>query len=482
LEEARSGAKILELNSPTGTGKSLMLTVLCRALIEENEGWNAIYTTPQKALVGQLANDKRLGIVSLLGRGNYPCEKSKSGFAGECPIPPKLRRKICSDCSYLLQKDKFLRADIGVTTLDKILTDKSIPAPSILVIDESQGTEEKLLNHSEIEIPDEVDLSNMVETTTNWITRIRMEILKVETKMEAAFERNQNAELKGFMKEIDTTKMAKELVRYDRILTKARGVLRMAETDPSSYIVTSDRKFKMMSGRKQFQDLIMNTKLVVLASGTPCTRLLAKEYQTVTVPHPIEVDRRMVYFQPVGKMNVASRDATMELLGPMIAALHNKHHRSTIVHCHSYPIATRLGNIIYDEGVRCQWVDPKDREGSIKAWMDSDDSVLMAVACEEGLDLAGEKYPLNIIAKVPFGFRGDEWMLAREKSDKPLQNYEHFEDVRVATAIQQAAGRATRGPEDFSETYIMDSSFEQFYRRNHNLFQPYFKEALRRKE
>jgi Rad3-related DNA helicase len=72
-------------------------------------------------------------------------------------------------------------------------------------------------------------------------------------------------------------------------------------------------------------------------------------------------------------------------------------------------------------------------------------------------------------------------MLAREKSDKPLQNYEHFEDVRVATAIQQAAGRATRGPEDFSETWILDSSFESFYRRNHNLFQPWFKEALRRK-
>jgi Rad3-related DNA helicase len=106
----------------------------------------------------------------------------------------------------------------------------------------------------------------------------------------------------------------------------------------------------------------------------------------------------------------------------------------------------------------------------------------MAVACEEGLDLAGEKYPLNILAKVPFGFRGDDWMLAREAQDKPLGNDQHFEDVRVATAIQQAAGRCTRGPGDFSETYIMDSSFEQFYRRNHNLFQQWFKDALRRKE
>ena len=168
-------------------------------------------------------------------------------------------------------------------------------------------------------------------------------------------------------------------------------------------------------------------------------------------------------------------------MGPKIAELHKKHHRSTIVHVNSYPIADKLGNVIYDEGVRCQWVNPKDREGSIQDWMNADDSILMAVACEEGLDLAGPKYPLNIIAKVGFGFRGDMWMLESEKRDKPLPNYQHFEDVRVATAIQQAAGRTTRGPGDWSECYIMDASFEAFYRRNHNLFQPWFKEALRRK-
>lgn len=481
LEAARDGQKIVELNSPTGTGKSLILTVLCRALIEENQG-NAIYTTPQRVLVGQLAKDTRLGIVSLLGRANYACRKAKSGLAGDCPVPAKLRRKTCPRCPYLLQKDLFLASKLGATTLDKVLVDRSIPKPSILIVDECQGLEEKLLNQSEIEIPAAVDINDLVESSKKWITRIETEILKTETKMESAFLRNMNPELRGFIAEVDTTKMAKELVRFNRILTKAQGVLRVAESDPDSFIITKDRTFRMMSGRQQFQDMIMNVNLVVLASGTPCTRLLANEYQTVLAPHPVDVERRRIYFDPIGKMNVASRDATMEIMGPKIAELHKKHNRSTIVHCHSYPIADKLGNIIYDEGVRCQWVDKKDREGSIKAWMDAENTVLMAVACEEGLDLAGEKYPLNIIAKVPFGFRGDEWMLTREKMDRHLPNYQHFEDVRVATAIQQAAGRTTRGMEDFSETYIMDSSFEAFYRRNYNLFQDWFRSALLRKK
>jgi Rad3-related DNA helicase len=113
--------------------------------------------------------------------------------------------------------------------------------------------------------------------------------------------------------------------------------------------------------------------------------------------------------------------------------------------------------------------------------MDLEDVALMAVACEEGLDLAGEKYPLNIIAKIPYGFRGSDWVLAREAQDKPLQNDQRFEEVRIATAIQQAAGRCCRGPSDRSETYILDSSFEVFYKRNYNLFQPWFRESLRRK-
>ncbi len=506
LEKARSGEKIIELNSPTGTGKSLMLTVFSRALIEEHadEKWNAIYCSPQKGLVGQLANDEKLGIVSLLGRGNYHCDKARSGLAADCPIPPKLRRKTCPACEYQAQKDLFMAADLGAATLDKILVDRSIQKPSILIVDESQGLEEKLINQSEIGIPEAVDINDLVESSKQWVRGIEFEIMKAETKLEKVFsgqllddEQPKETVQAGLAKAFEAhakrkiapfddekaSKIAKELVRLNRICEKARGVLRMAEEAPDSFIITKDRTFRMMSGRQAFQDLIMNTQIVILASGTPNTQLLAPPgYAQVIAPHPIEVSRRMVYFSPCGKMNVASRQASMEKMAVRIAELHKVHSRNTIVHCHSYPIATTLGNYIYDEGVRCKWVEPKDREGSIKAWMETENTCLMAVACEEGLDLAGEKYPLNIIAKVPFGFRGSDWMLAREARDKPLSNDQHFEDVRVATAIQQAAGRCTRGPGDWSETYIMDSSFEQFYRRNHNLFQGWFKDALRRRE
>ena len=94
-------------------------------------------------------------------------------------------------------------------------------------------------------------------------------------------------------------------------------------------------------------------------------------------------------------------------------------------------------------------------------------------------DIDKNKYPLNVIAKVPFlPYKSDEWTEKRKAADNKLPAERRWENVSVALAIQQAAGRCTRGPGDFSETYILDSSFEWFYKRNFNLFESWFKDAL----
>lgn len=486
LESVHDGNKIIELNSPTATGKSGILTVICRALIEEDEFENAIYTSPQKILISQLANDAHLKIPALLGRGNYFCPKVKGNSAINCPVPSRLRRKTCKDCPYITAKDVFLYAPLKCTTLDKILTDKSIPIPDILVVDESQNLEPKLINATEIEIPNTVDLKNAVESVGLWVRNIEMEKLKVETRLEKAFKKinfgTDESPLISYIDSYDAGKDTKELERIERILKKARGVQTALSQDLDSFIITKDRMFRHMGGRQQFQDMIMNTRLIILASGTPCTQMLTDGYQTVKAPHPIAVDRRMVYFMPVGKMNYKERIYTIPKMAKVIAELHNKYKKHTIIHCHSYPIADSLGHMIYDEGVRCMWVEKKEREESIENWRKEDDVCLMSVACEEGLDLAGPDYPLNIVAKIPFGVITDEWFKKRKKLDDASPKEQRWENISVAIAIQQAAGRCTRGPNDFSETYILDESFNWFYNNNFSLFEKWFIDALRRKK
>lgn len=490
IKAALNGSRIIEYRAPTGAGKSNVLTIVSKVLREEGFE-RTTYTTPQRSLVFQLANDKNLNITTLLGRANYPCKKVKSGNAADCPVPAKQRRKTCPRCPYQAAKDVFLAAPLGATTLAKILVDRSIPTPDIMVVDEAQGIEMALIEQRSIQLPDRVDLQDLEESVRLWVRDTELEVMKYESKLERSFARiapegtsDEVKSLMGFVDTTEATRTAKTLDKIQRVAERAKGVLRAIQEDRESFVIDpKTRAFKLLYGREQFREMIMNIKCVILASGTPCTQILAPDYAKIVAPHPVSVDRRRVYFSPCGKMNYQDRETTMDAMGPKIAELHKKYNRNTLVHCHSFAIADTLGNIIRDQGIDCIWVEKKGREESIQKWKDVDNCCLLAVACEEGLDLPGEKYPLNIIAKVPFlPYRSDEWTDRRKARDNKLPTEQRWENVSVALAIQQAAGRCTRGPSDFSETYIMDTSFEYFYKRNHMLFEDWFRDALMRKD
>jgi Rad3-related DNA helicase len=490
IDAARAGQKVIEYRGPTGCGKSLVLAVVARVLADEFP--RTIYTTPQKALVAQLSTDERLGITALLGRANYHCPKVKSHSAADCPVPAKRRRKTCPRCPYQAQKDEFLGAPLGATTLAKLLIDGSIPRPDIMIIDESQGLETALLDQRSIQLPETVDLGNLEESVAEWVQIARMGVMKYETRLERQFQKirpdgasDEMAALMGFVDASEAIKTAKSLERMQRICSKAEGVLRTIQDDPEGFAIDpKSRQFKPLYGAEMFANFISAIPLVIMASGTPCTQLLAEEYHKVVAPHPVDVERRRVYYMPVGKMNFQERDRTIGHMAAVIAKLHRTFGRSTLVHCHSFYIADELGRAVYDEGVRCNWSErDRKREEIIELWKNSEDTCFMSVACEEGLDLPGEKYPLNIIAKVPFlPYKSDEWTDRRKARDNKLPADRRWENVSVAQAIQQAAGRCTRGPGDWSETYILDSSFEWFYRKNFKLFEDWFKDALMRKE
>jgi Rad3-related DNA helicase len=503
MKAAENGYSLIEFRAPTGMGKTGCLTTVCKALQSKGMG-KAIYTTPQKNLVFQISNDDALGVASLLGRANYPCNKVDSHLASDCPVPAKIRRKTCPKCPYIKAKDAFLASSLGCATLDKILVDKSIPKPDILVIDESQGTEQKLLDQRSIQLPDRIDLEDLEESVSLWVRDTELEAMKYELKLDRLYNKirpdgasDEMAALMGFVDASEATKTAKTLDKIQRVCEKAKGVLRAIQDDPEGFAIDpKTRQFKPIDGRKMFQEMICGVDLVILASGTPCTQLLADDYAKIVAPHPVDIERRRVYFMPCGKMNYQDREKTMDIMGAKIAELHNKYNRNTLVHCHSFAIADILGNIVRDQGVRVKWVEKKGREESIQAWKDLDDAVLMSVACEEGLDLPGicqdpmhperdmdkNKYPLNIIAKIPFlPYHVDEWTNRRKEHDMKLPNNKRWENISVAMNIQQAAGRCCRGPMDFSETYILDSSFEYFYRKNYMLFEDWFKDSLCRK-
>jgi len=480
---AMEGQHILQLDAGVGSGKSLILDIAARVLLEELDLERAIYTTPQVKLVEQLKNDKYLNIPCLVGKANYPCSALPGNFTAEtCPLPKKLRKRLCSQCEYEQAKEIFQNAPLGAVTLDKLLFDKSINGTDILIVDESSGLEGRLVNQSEISLPNDIRATNLEEDLRKWAEDIETQIASSESKQfKYAVQITEGDETPATLGE--ASKEGKRLRSLEQKLRKIEYLLEIL-AQGQKYIIDKDRKFKTLDGRRQFSKLCFGPSIVILASGTPCPQMLSSEFVTVHMPNPIPDSRRLVFYDPCGKMSSAIREQTIDLMAPRIAQLHKAKGRNTLLHCHSYKVAESLGNAVCDQGCRVSFMvkEKKDENAeTIRRWLKGDNTVLASVGCEEGIDCNGEKFPLNIIAVIPFAFRGDAWVLKREEEDKAanLPYHQQHGIMSTAIAIQQAIGRTTRGPEDYSETYILDENFGWFCRRYRGAFKEDFLRSIR---
>jgi Rad3-related DNA helicase len=100
-------------------------------------------------------------------------------------------------------------------------------------------------------------------------------------------------------------------------------------------------------------------------------------------------------------------------------------------------------------------------------------SIIIAPAMHEGLDLADDLSRFQIICKIPFpNFHQDKQLAVRMESD-PV-----FYDWITALKLVQSAGRSVRSKTDWADTYILDGSFEWWFRKNKRLLPSWFTEAI----
>lgn len=62
--------------------------------------------------------------------------------------------------------------------------------------------------------------------------------------------------------------------------------------------------------------------------------------------------------------------------------------------------------------------NPGHREDALRQFMRSKECIFLSVNYAEGINLKGENFQRNIIAKVPYPSLGDEWVIKRNETDK----------------------------------------------------------------
>ena len=99
-------------------------------------------------------------------------------------------------------------------------------------------------------------------------------------------------------------------------------------------------------------------------------------------------------------------------------------------------------------------------------------SIIIAPAMHEGLDLKDDLGRFQIICKVPYPSLGDKQVAARMEIDP------YFFNCKAAINLVQSYGRIHRHDADWGKTYILDSDFKRFYEKTENILPGWFKEVI----
>lgn len=99
-------------------------------------------------------------------------------------------------------------------------------------------------------------------------------------------------------------------------------------------------------------------------------------------------------------------------------------------------------------------------------------TVLVASGMYEGIDLPGDLGRFQIIAKVP-------WQSLTSPAVKHLSELDpEWYIWQTMKDFMQACGRICRTPEDFGDTFVLDSTFERLYSEGDHLIPKWFRDGL----
>jgi hypothetical protein len=146
-----------------------------------------------------------------------------------------------------------------------------------------------------------------------------------------------------------------------------------------------------------------------------------------------------------------------------------------IIHTTSYEQLNFIReNISKENKRRLLETDPElQRDEIIKEHIDATrPTVLISPSLHLGLDLKDDLSRFQVITKVPYPSLGDRWINEKRKCN------ENWYKWQTALKLVQGYGRSVRSKDDWATTYVLDSAFGPFVRKNQNILPHWFIQAI----
>lgn len=188
------------------------------------------------------------------------------------------------------------------------------------------------------------------------------------------------------------------------------------------------------------------------------------------------VENRPIYFTPIGSMSYKSKEKTKpQLLSSIETICSDYGDKKGIIHTHNFEIAEFIINNCSTE-LRSRLLYQKHFDNKDLLLAEHGrrvNSIILAPAMHEGLDLKDDLSRFQLICKIPFpSLAENEQLKAR------IQVSPEYMDWLTSLKLVQSVGRSIRTETDWADTFILDSDFSFFRKKASKQLPDWFKEAI----
>lgn len=176
---------------------------------------------------------------------------------------------------------------------------------------------------------------------------------------------------------------------------------------------------------------------------------------------PIPEENRPVVFEPIAPMGFDVKSEGIKLIAARVDEIARSSPGKGILHA-TYDVASRLRVLLKSD--RYMFHHKGNRQAVYEKFLRSEGKILVGSGFSEGIDLKGDRAEWQCILQVPYPNLQD---LAIEQKAQDDPDWYSWQTVKT---LLQTFGRVCRAPDDYGVTYILDSNFGYFYKKNKDLF------------
>jgi ATP-dependent DNA helicase DinG len=482
-ELLNSNVRFLGFSKPTGAGKTLAAMLMAKVT-----GRAAILTS-SKGLQSQYTGDfNDAGLVDIRGKSNYSCAgvptlSCRFGPHEGCPY------KGGVGCTYETARDTAKAASIVVTNYSYWIRanerQKAIEIPDnpfkLLILDEGHKASEELARSIK---------TSLRETwlRTAGVRYENQDELTYWQKLAFANIEHVNLELKAAILQLKRSG-GRKLIR-DRVYELEElkeSFERICQMQPDQWVCeirqgTHGRIWEfdcVWPGQWAERRLFQAIPKVVILSATLRPMALSmlgiakKDYKFMEWPKVFPSHHTPIYFLPTVKMNYQIDEEGLQKWVKRVDEIIQKRvGRKGIIHTVSFQRQKYL--LAHSKHAKYFICNSNEAESELASDVvqrfktSSAPSILVSPSFSTGWDFPGDECLWQIVTKVPYPDPRSKVMQARTIRNPQYPSYLAMID------IVQAAGRGTRTALDRCEIFIIDSSFEYFWKLNRGLAPKWF--------